>query len=196
MASNNRVLLFLVMTAMLPSCVTMGFQTISLRSPQIIVPLENPERLDVSSICVTTFSSGENLPKAWLKKVAMGYANGLQARNIGASVRFFDALRDFLMNRRECHVFLEGSVDRVLATGGAQPQEIIVSVKIRDVISDRVIFSMVQKGISRPGNDIDLYWTTVSGKIAPPLDDVTDALADQFVGFLMREIVKSSRKFL
>lgn len=184
----------LLVVIYLTGCIHMGFRTFSSDFPRVIVPVENPEILSSSIICAITFSSKEKLNPDWLKQFTEIYVNALQSRNIGASVRFFDTYRDFTVNKKMCHLIFEGSVERIVATGGAQTQEVSISLKITDLATDRVIFSAVQEGISRPGEDIDLYWKVIPGKTAFPIIKVVEKMANEFGKFLAGEISKVSRK--
>jgi hypothetical protein len=158
------------------------------------VSLDESINVNASVICAIPFSSQENIPSQWLLKIGENYARSLQARNIGAMVRFFDSYRNFLVHRRECHLLLEGSVERMVATGGGQPQELAVLVQIRDVATERVVFSVQQEGISYPGRDTDLYWSTKLGEASFPIRTIIRAMSDQFGIFLQEEVVKNLRK--
>lgn len=178
----------------LGGCATLGLSTMSLKSPDVLVPIDNAQVLKSSIICLVPFSSKENIPPSWLEEISRSYVHSLQIRNIGASVRFFDAYRDFLSEKKSCHLLMEGSVDRFLFTGGGQPQEIILSVQIKDLSTDMVIFSLRQEGIARPGEDVDLYWTTVEGQRSATPRKLVDAMGEQFGKLVSEEILKSSRR--
>jgi len=175
-------------------CASFGFRSISLTSPRMLMPLSGSESIDSSIICVLPFYSQEKIPELWLRRIGENYARALQVKNIGASVRFFDTYRDFVVHRKECHLLVEGSVERMLATGGGQSQEIALLVKIRELETDRVIFSMLQKGNSHPGEDIDLYWSTRVGETGYSMRKLIEAVSYQFADFLKNEMVKNSRK--
>jgi hypothetical protein len=175
-------------------CATFGFRNFSLAPPKVLVPLGGSENIDASIICVLPFSSQEKIPELWLRRIGETYARSLQVKNIGAMVRFFDAHRDFIVHRKECHLLLEGSVERMVATGGGQPQEIALLVQIRELATDRVIFSVLQEGISHPGEDVDLYWSTRTGETGYPMRKLIEAVSDQFGAFLKDEMLKNSRK--
>lgn len=194
MARINNVILISAYIALIAGCTSVGLSRPSLNSPRVIVPLENPQMVNASVICVVPFDYKSNISRDWSKSIAESYVRSIQARNIGASIRFFDTVRDFMLNRKTCHLLLEGSIDRIVITGGAQPQEISVYLKIKDLTTERVIFSVLQEGISRPGKDLDLYWTVVSGDTALSLNRLVDLMAEQFAKFLMDEVAKASRK--
>jgi hypothetical protein len=176
-------------------CTSFGLRSLSLTSPKVLSPLDGSENvIGASIICVLPFSSQEKIPELWLHKIGESYARSLQVKNIGAMVRFFDARRDFIVHRKECHLLLEGSVERMVATGGGQPQEIALLVQIRELATDRVIFSVLQEGISHPGEDIDLYWSTRVGETGYPMRKLIEAVSDQFAAFLKDEMIKNSRK--
>lgn len=190
----SNVVLISACIALIAGCTSVGLSRLSLPSPRVIVPLENPHMLNASVICIVPFDSKSNISRDWSKRISESYVRSIQARNIGASVRFFDAMRDFMLNRRTCHLLLEGSIDRIVVTGGTQTQEISIYLKIKDLTTERVIFSVLQEGISRPGKDLDLYWTVVSGDTAVSLNRLVDSMAEQFAKFLMDEVAKASRK--
>lgn len=194
MTTRIGVSLTLIIIILIHGCTSVGFRKLSVDLSKVIIPLENPEILNASVICVVAFSSKEKLNPDWLKQFTEIYVNVLQSRNIGASVRFFDTYRDFTVNKKMCHLLFEGSVERIVATGGAQTQEVSISLKITDLATDRVIFSAVQEGISRPGEDIDLYWKVIPGKTAFPIIKVVEKMANEFGKFLAGEISKVSRK--
>ncbi|MGC8719357.1 MAG: hypothetical protein ACP5TY_05040 [Thermodesulforhabdaceae bacterium] len=190
-SKNRAAILALII---LSGCAHLGLSTISLKSPDVLISTDDVRMINSSIICVVPFSSRENITGPWLGEITRAYVRAIQVRNIGALVRYFDTQRDFLVERKSCHLVIEGSVDRLLFTGGGQPQEMIVSVQVRDLTTEQVIFSLRQEGIAGPGRDVDLYWTTVEGQRAAPARKLIDSMSDQFGKLLMDEILKSSRK--
>ncbi|SFM42916.1 hypothetical protein [Thermodesulforhabdus norvegica] len=158
---------------------------VHIESPRIIKPLESPLFGEYAGILVLPLLS-KNCPASWQEKFARFYANSLIERRVFAETRFFPVhnlqIEDALaVARREGKDFLlYGRVDRLLATGGGQPQGVRIEIWILGVKNGNTRFHVLQEGYSTPGKDIDLYWKTYTGRPGAGVEFIVRELADQF----------------
>jgi hypothetical protein len=83
-----------------------------------------------------------------------------------------------------CDLAMRPSVLYLLDGTGAIPTRLEVRIRILDARSERVLWDLKQTAVSKPGADLDLVWTSVSGTPAQRYPVLAQTLADQFAVFL------------
>ena len=91
----------------------------------------------------------------------------------------------WLARSARCDLVMQSAIVYLLDGSGAQPTRIRVSTRILDVRTGTALWVLGQEALSQPGQDIDLFWTTISGKPAQRASTLAKTLAEQFVGTLI-----------
>lgn len=163
---------------------------ISLVSPEVIVPIQYPIDCYSKSFAVVPFVS-KNCPPDWMERFAQAYAHSIMHSGLFASVNLIswtgtnveDALATADLEGKD--FLLYGNIDRLLATGGSQPQGMRLEVQLIHIKTGRLVFQVIQEGFSSPGPDLDLYWYTRVGRSGGTVVRIAERLADQFATMLV-----------
>ena len=81
--------------------------------------------------------------------------------------------------REQCDLIMMPQVVYMVDGSGALTNRLEVGVRILDTRSGQLLWDFKQKASSNPGPDIDLYWTTISGKSAQGYQTLARYLAQQ-----------------
>ncbi len=187
-----QVLLFL-WCVVVSGCALVSFRGMSLEKPMVLQPLREPSLLTNSVICLEPFASDVAPPRLG-RMTAAAYARAIEGKGFGVEVRYFDGeVRGWggRARREECHLFLQGKIERAVITGGGQPQGMRVLVRVVEMATGGVIFSALQEGFSSPGKDADWYWSSSVGRPARSIEEIAEMMAAQLAALLSREREKA-----
>lgn len=85
----------------------------------------------------------------------------------------------------QCSLIMLAEVVYLLDGSGVLSNRLDINVKILDARSGQLLWDFLQSAGSHPGEDIDLGWTTISGKHAKGRRDLARGLAQQASRLLM-----------
>jgi hypothetical protein len=87
-----------------------------------------------------------------------------------------------------CDLVMVPAILYLMDGSGAMPTRLVIRTRILDVRTGKTLWDIKQDAFSEPGPDIDLTWTTFSGKPARRYHYLADDLARRYVDFLVKPL--------